>query len=265
MRRVLILLGLAMAVPFLVGGSIWARQEHLIFRPAGGPIVAPPGWSRETFRSTDGLELAMLVATGTTARPIILHFHGNGGSAEDRIHLGAALNNAGYGVVLAEYRGYGGNPGSPAEAAFARDAATLLDWIHQRFPDCPVALWGESIGTGVVTRLAEGRPDIVAVILESPFTSVAALAAEAYPWLPTDWLLRHRFENLARMPGIAAPVIVIASEGDRLTTAAQARRVAAAAPDARVVLLPGGRHPAVLNDESGQGMPVVLRFLAALP
>ncbi len=56
------------------------------------------------------------------------------------------------------------------------------------------------------------------------------------------------------MPGIAAPVLVIASEGDRLTPAAQARRVAAAAPDARLVLLPGGRHPAVLNDESGQGV-----------
>jgi alpha-beta hydrolase superfamily lysophospholipase len=83
--------------------------------------------------------------------------------------------------------------------------------------------------------------------------------------LPTDRLLRHRFENLGRMPAIAVPVLVIASEGDRLITAAQARRVAAATPDARLVLLPGDRHPAVLNDESGQGMPAVLGFLATLP
>jgi alpha-beta hydrolase superfamily lysophospholipase len=264
MRRVLIILGLLLAVPLLAGGTIWAGQERLIFQPFGGPIAAPPGWTRETFRSTDGLDLAMLVTGGAAGRPIILHFHGNGGSVQDRLGLATILNNAGYGIVLAEYRGYGGNPGSPSEAAFAHDAATLLAWTRERFPGHPVVLWGESLGTGVVTRLAEGRPGIAAVILESPFTSVAALAADAYPWLPTGLLLRHRFENLARMPSVAAPVLVIASAEDRLTTATQARQVAAAAPDARLVLLPGGRHPAVLNDESGQGLRSVLAFLAAL-
>lgn len=264
MRLVLILLGVLLAVPVLIGGGLWARQEALIFRPAAGPITAPAGWTRETFRTEDGLDLAILVAAGSPHQPTILHFHGNGGSVEDRLGVGQTLNDAGYTIVLAEYRGYGGNPGGPSEDAFARDAATLLAWTRRRFPGRPIVLWGESIGTGVVTRLAEGQPGIAAVILESPFTSVAALAAEAYPWLPTDRLLRHRFENLARMPAIAAPVLVIASEGDRLTTAAQARQVAAASPHASLVLLPGGRHPAVLNDETGQGMPAALRFLATL-
>ena len=263
MRRVLTLLVLITAVPLLLGGAIWAGQERLIFRPDGRAIAAPAGWRRETFRSPDGLDLAVLVAPAPPGRPLLLHFHGNGGNAEDRLGLGAYLKNAGYGVVLAEYRGYGGNPGRPGEAAFAADAAALLAWTRGRFPDAPLVLWGESLGTGLVTRLAEGRDDIAAVVLESPFTSVAELAAGAYPWLPTDWLLRHRFENLPRMPRIAAPVLVVASAEDRLTPAEQARRVAGAAPDARLVLLPGGAHPAVLNDGSGQGVRAVLGFLAA--
>ncbi len=263
MRRVLTLLGVIVAVPLLLGGAIWAGQERLIFQPDVRAIAAPPGWLRETYRAADGLDLAMLIAPGVAGRPAVLHFHGNGGRAEDRSGLGSYINNAGYGVVLAEYRGYGGNPGWPGENAFARDADALLAWTRRRFPGAPIVLWGESLGTATVTRLAEGRDDIAAVVLESPFVSVAELAAETYPWLPTGWLLRHRFENLARMPGITAPVLVVASEADRLTTAGQARRVAGAAPDARLVLLPGGAHPAVLNDGSGQGVRAVLDFLAA--
>ena len=264
MRRVLILLGLIVAVPVLVGGGIWASQDRLIFRPDARAIAAPPDWLRETVRGADGVDLALLVAPGVPGLPILLHFHGNGGNAQDRSDLGLLLNNSGYGVVLVEYRGYGGNPGRPSEAAFAADAAALLAWTRSRFPGAPVVLWGESLGTAVVTRLAEGRRDIAAVVLESPFTSVTDIAADAYPWLPTRLLLRHRFENLARMPQITAPVLVVASEGDRLTPASQAARVAAAAPHARLVLLPGGRHPAVLNDDSGQGLRAVLGFLAGL-
>lgn len=264
MRRVLILLGLLVSVPVLLGAGIWAGQEHLIFHPDARSIAAPASWSREVFRGADGLDLSILVAHGVPGRPVLLHFHGNGGNAEDRSNLGALLNEAGYGVVLVEYRGYGGNPGRPSEAAFAADAAALLAWSRSRFPGAPVVLWGESLGTGVVSRLAEGRRDIAAVVLESPFTSVADLAAGTYPWLPTRVLLRHPFETLERMPRITAPVLVVASEGDRLTPAAQAAQVAAAAPDARLVLLPGGRHPAVLNDSSGQGVRAVLGFLADL-
>jgi hypothetical protein len=116
----------------------------------------------------------------------------------------------------------------------------------------------------VVTRLAENRPGIRGIVLESPFTSVADLARGMYPVLPTDWLLRHRFESLARLPGIGAPVLVVASERDRITPVGHARRMAEGGRDARLVVLPGGAHPAVLNDASGQGVRAVLAFLAEM-
>jgi len=98
-------------------------------------------------------------------------------------------------------------------------------------------------------------------VLESPFTSVADLARGMYPVLPTDWLLRHRFESLSRLPGIRAPVLVVASEQDRVTPPGHALRMVAAARDGRLVMLPGGAHPAVLNDATGQGLRAVLGFL----
>ncbi|BDG72492.1 alpha/beta hydrolase [Roseomonas fluvialis] len=265
MRRVLTAIAIIASLPLLLVGALWAGQERLIFMPDPRVIAAPPGWERPVIRTTDGLDLAVLAVEGRPGAPVVLHFHGNGGNAEDRAGLGSALNRAGYSIVLAEYRGYGGNPGRPGEDAIAADAVAMLAWAQARFPRRPLVLWGESLGTGVVTRLAENRPGIAAVVLESPFTSVADLARGMYPVVPTDLLLRHRFESLSRLPGIRAPVLVVASEGDRITPVDHARRMAAGASDARLVVLPGGAHPAVLNDDRGQGVRAVLGFLSEVP
>jgi hypothetical protein len=261
MRRVLTAIAIIAGLPLLLVGALWAGQERLIFLPDPRVISAPPGWERPVIRTADGLDLAFLAVEGRPGAPVLLHFHGNGGNAEDRAGLGSTLNRAGYSVVLAEYRGYGGNPGRPAEDAIAADAVATLAWTRARFAGRPLVLWGESLGTGVVTRLAENRPGIGAVVLESPFTSVADLARGMYPVLPTDWLLRHRFESLARLPGVAVPVLVVASQHDRITPADHARRMAAAAPDSRLVVLRGGAHPAVLNDPAGQAVEQVVAFL----
>lgn len=250
-----------LAIPLVLTGALWAGQERLIFLPDARALAAPAGWQREVLRSADGLDLAFLAIEGRPGQPVVLHFHGNGGNAADRTGLGGVLHRAGLGVVLAGYRGYGGNPGHPGEEAFAADADRLLAWVQTRFPRRPVVLWGESLGSGVAARLAEGRDDIAAVILESPFASVAEVARETYPFLPTDLLLRHRFEVLARMPNIAAPVLVVASEGDRITPLAQARRVAAAAPRGRILVEPGGAHPALLNAPTGEPLRTALRFI----
>lgn len=261
MGRVLTAIGIIVAVPLLFVGVLWARQERMIFLADDRVIAAPPGWARETLRTPDGIDLAFLVAAVPAGRPVVLHFHGNGGNAEDRTTLGALLHRAGYGVVLAEYRGYGGNRGRAGEEAIARDAVAYLDWVRARFRGSAVALWGESLGTGVVTRLAEGRDGIAAIVLESPFTSVADIARAAYPFLPTDRLLRHRFESLSRMPGVAAPLLVVASEQDRITPADQARRMAESARHGALLLLPGGAHPALLNDGTGEGLRAAIGFL----
>ncbi len=261
MRRVLTAIAIVAGLPLLLVGALWAGQERLIFLPDPRVIAAPPGWERPVIRSAEGRDLAFLAIAGRPSAPVVLHFHGNGGNAEDRAGLGGMLNRAGYSVVLAEYRGYGGNPGRPSEAGIVADAVLQLDWVRQRFPGAPVVLWGESLGSGVATALAENSTGIAALVLESPFTSVADLAREMYRVLPTDLLLRHRFESLSRLPGIAAPVLVVASERDRITPVEHARRMAEAARDARLVVLPGGAHPTVLNDASGQGLREVMLFL----
>ena len=265
MRRILLTaLAAVAALPVLFAAGLWLRQDRLIFLPDDRVLAAPTGWEHVTIPAADGLSLGALLLEGAQHRPVVLHFHGNGGNAGHRAGLGYTLNNAGYAVVLAEYRGYGGNPGRPSDAGFAADAPAILDWVRARFPGRPLVLWGESLGTATVTRLAAGRSDIAGLVLESPFTSVADLAASFYPWLPTGPLLRHRFESLAHVPAIAAPMLLVTSEGDRLTPPAHARRLAAATPRAELLVLPGAAHPAVLNAPDGRAMEAVLAFIGRI-
>lgn len=259
----LTLLAVVAAVPVLFAAGLWIRQERMIFVNDPRRIEAPAGWQVQTLRAEDGIALRFLLSEGLPGAPVVLYLHGNGGNAQDRaMRLGAPAQR-GYGVVVAGYRGYGGNPGDPGEDGFAADAQAHLDWIQGRFPGSKVVLWGESLGTGVATRLAEGRDDIAALVLESPFTSVADIAQGMYPWLPTRMFLRHHFESLSRMRNIAAPVLVVATEGDPITPIDQARQMLAAARDGQGVFLPGAWHPTVLNDMTGEAMRRVLEFLAA--
>ena len=69
---------------------------------------------------------------------------------------------------------------------------------------------------------------------------------------------------LAHIPAIAAPILLVASAEDRLTPPGHARRMAAAAPRAQLLLLPGSAHPAVLNDRSGEAIRAVMEFVGRL-
>jgi fermentation-respiration switch protein FrsA (DUF1100 family) len=187
-------------------------------------------------------------------------FHGNAGNASDRMPFLAPLVAVGHGVVVAGYRGYGGNPGAPSERGFTLDARAHLDWVAMRWPGAPVVPMGESIGTGVAARMAAERP-VAGLILDSPFSSVADLAAAQFPWLPARRLLRHPFDTLSRMAAIRVPVLVLHGERDGIIPPAHGRRVLAAAVDGRGLFLPEAGHPALYTDASGRALEAVAAFL----
>ncbi|MBR0666166.1 alpha/beta hydrolase [Roseomonas hellenica] len=180
----------------------------------------------------DGLRLlTWTVPPAGDDKPVLLYLHGNGGNLlhrAPRIQRFAAL---GWGVVMLEWRGYGGNPGSPSEPGLLRDARAALAAIAEAgIPASRIVLWGESLGTGIAVALAAERPDAVAaVLLESPYTSMLALAARHYRWLPARWLLRDRYDSLARIGGITAPILIMTGGRDWLVPPAMGDALAAAA------------------------------------
>jgi fermentation-respiration switch protein FrsA (DUF1100 family) len=176
--------------------------------------------------------------------PAVLVCNGNGGDRSMRAALAGELSRLGLAVLLFDYRGYGGNPGVPSEAGLAADARAALAYLVGR-PDVDphgVVYFGESLGAAVALRLATGRPP-AALVLRSPFASLAEVGRHHYPLLPVSLLLRDRYESAALAGRLAAPLLVVAGARDRIVPVAHTRRLFAAAPQPkRLVVLDGADH-----------------------
>ena len=215
-----------------------------------------------TLRTADGVELvAWYRPAGENAKTIV-YFHGNGGNIAGRGYKVKPYLDAGFGVMLVEYRGYGGNPSSPDEDGLYADGRAALDWLEAGGvrPQHTV-LYGESLGTGVAVQLAgERRP--AALVLEAPFTSASDVAAAAYWFLPVRVLIKDRFDSISKIGAVQAPLLLVHGELDRVVPVRFGRRLFDSANEPKkAVFLPAGHH----NDLAEHGlMREVLTFLEGL-
>jgi hypothetical protein len=180
-----------------------------------------------TFTTADGLQLdAWFVAgSGSPPRPTVVVFNANAGHRGYRATLAAALQRHGFNVLLTDYRGYGGNPGSPDEEGLSADARAARAYVLGRRDVDPARLvyFGESLGAAVALRLAVEHPS--ALVLRPPFASLASIGQHHYPLLPVRLLLRDRFPSIDRAPPVRGPVLVIAGTSDRIIPIDHTRRL----------------------------------------
>jgi fermentation-respiration switch protein FrsA (DUF1100 family) len=173
---------------------------------------------------------------------------GNAGNRLARAPLAAALAGKGLTVLLVDYRGYGGNPGSPSEQGLARDMQAAQTYLVEQsgIPAERLLYYGESLGAAVATALAVQHPP-AALILRSPFTDLSAVGQEHYPFLPVRLLARDRFPVVDLIRQITAPTLIVYGTADSIVPPAQSVAVADnAAGPVRVVAVAGADH----NDAS---------------
>ena len=151
---------------------------------------------------------------------------------------------------MSEYRGFGGNPGAPTEEGLFADARSTLAWLAgEGVAGRDLILYGESLGSGVATAMASelaaaGTP-VAGVILEAPFTSMAAAAQFHYPILPARWLVLDRYDSLSRIGGIGTRLLILHGEADRTVPFALGRQLYESAAEPKSFLpLPGIGHVA---------------------
>ena len=270
--RVGITLLVVVAVLAAALGLLWLFQRRLLYFPTPGPVPPAasvlPGAEDVTFETSDGLRLAGWFVPAPPggpadrvdrARPAVLVCNGNGGDRSMRAPLAAALSRMGLAVLLFDYRGYGGNPGHPTEEGLAADARAALGYLAGRPEVDPerVIYFGESLGAAVALRLATERPP-AALVLRSPFASLAEVGRRHYPVLPVSLLLRDRYDSAALAGRLDAPLLVVAGGRDQIVPAGHSRRLFDAAPQPkRLVVLDGAGH----NDDELLAGP---RLLAEL-
>lgn len=250
----------ALGVGSALAAALWL-QGRLIYPLERirdlAPNPAADRLKRVTLKTADGLALAARYEP--PAQPggrVVVLFHGNGEDLSQRVHIAYDLIAAGYGVLLAEYRGYGGNAGKPHEAGLYADGRAALEFAMRQTPR--LVLHGYSLGSGVAVQLATEFA-VEALILEAPFTCIADVGLTRFPYVPVRWLLRDRYDNLRKIGAVRAPVLIYGGDADDVIPPQQfARLFSAVRAPRRLAMIDGADHVDVWTKG---GATHVLRFL----
>ena len=238
MKRAIFLV-VAVATLYLTALTLLYTQQRAFIYPA----PARPWPSAPEFETADGLTLRALYRSAVPGKPTIVFFHGNGDSLSGSLASTQAYSAAGYGLLLHEYRGYAGNPGSPDEAGLYADGRAARAWLAGKGVAAEQqVLIGFSLGTGVATQLALELPP-AALVLISPYTSIPDAVAHRFRGLiPAQWLVRDKFETSAKLAKVGAPILVLHDRDDSSIPVAQGQRLAALVPTAKLQLFFGHGH-----------------------
>lgn len=169
--------------------------------------------------------------------PLIVYFHGNAGHIGDRM---AKLNHfvaKGFGLLAVSYRGYGKSKGLPSEPGLYDDAFTTVQnaMSSLQIPASRMILYGESLGTGIATQtaktLADAGTPAKGLVLEAPYTSVAARSQELYPFIPARYLVRDKYDSITKIKDVKCPVLLFHGEKDVVIPVHHGHALLAAAAD----------------------------------
>lgn len=246
--RFLLLTALVLAVAYIaIAGAMYVFQRSLIYvpdptrhRPAEAGLA---GVDEHILATPDGNSIVAWWLKPAPGRRTILYFHGNGGHLADRAPRFKLLQQFGIGVLMMAYRGYSGSSGSPSEAANVADGVLAFDFlVAAGVKPGDIVLFGESLGTGVAVEVAQQRP-AAGLVLDSPYTSLAAVGQFHYPWLPVERLILDRYDTLSRIGSLHLPLLILHGEADSVVPVAMGRAVFAAANEPkRIDTYPGAEH-----------------------
>ena len=192
-RRFLTVLTVSLAVLLVVGSLVLSRlpyqesaQDLRFYFPVKKLDPVEGAHEDVWLRTQDGLKLHALLLKPEAAAPkaTLLCLHGAGGNASRYVKLARPLVDAGYQVLILDWRGYGNSEGTPGHRQVLEDSQLALDALRERgdVKGKPLLLWGLSLGGQVAIELArfnEGR--IAGLVTEGAATSFADLASDHTP------------------------------------------------------------------------------------
>jgi uncharacterized protein len=241
MTRLLLLVALA----GVMAGCRESVESRFIYYPSRSVPVDPSSvglrFREVTFSAADGVRLSGWLIPGR-APTTLLYSHGNAGNIADRVSIARLLvDQLGVGVFLYDYRGYGKSEGAPSEAGLVSDArGARAALAREGVAADDIVYFGRSLGAAVTVDLALVEPPR-GVVLESPFTSVRAVANTVLPG--AGRLFRTRWDSLAKIGQLHAPLLIMHGDADQTIPYSHGRALFAAAPEPKTFFtIHGGRH-----------------------
>ncbi len=248
-------------VYLLLLALLFVMQRSMIFFPSPvKPDVTPykaQGVFEIVTKTEDSISLTGWMRQPDEGKGVIVFFHGNASNIEQLLYKAAPYAQAGYGFLLAGYRGYSGNDGKPSEQGFYSDARAWINAVKALgVVEEDIILYGESIGTGVAVQIASEYKKVAALILESPYTSLPDVAAKRFFFVPVRLLMKDKFDSLSKIENVSAPLLIMQGTEDNIIP-----------PLLGKVLLGAANEPKQIYRLKGYGhndMPDNLKFSATL-
>lgn len=260
-KTLLLTAGALLAALLILYGAVlawlWFQQEKLLFfpqpLPPGHQLAVEPG-VRELQVQVPGAQLSVLHMQLPAPKGVVFFLHGNAGNLAGWFTNTGLYRRANYDLVMMDYRGYGKSTGRiESEQQLRDDAAAVWKAVAPRYAGRKVVIHGRSLGTALAADLAAtlraaGTPPDLTVLV-TPYSSVRALAMEAYPWVPAA-LLRYPLDTMHYARGVGGPVLLVHAERDELIGLHHAQQLAQVLPTARLEVIRGAGHNDVHAVES---------------
>ena len=252
----------------LAGGCVEPLEKRFIFFPDKTIEGTPREWGlpyeEVYFATEDGLRLNGWWIPGTGSPVTLLWFHGNAGNISHRLdNITLRHDRLGINLFIFDYREYGRSEGQVSEDGTYRDGNAAVRYLRGRNDLDParIVFLGESIGSAVAVEMAI-RHGCAALILESPFLSIAEMAKVSFPFLPIGLFLRTRYDTLSKIGKVRAPILIVHGEYDEIVPFRHGRRLFEAAPAPKEFYTVKGAHHNDLYLVGGRAyLDALARFL----
>ena len=229
---------------------VYFMQPGMLFYPnmPGRDLVATPGdigltYQDVEFSTEDNIKLHGWFVSNKNAKGTVLFFHGNAGNISHRLDSIVIFHRLGLNVFIIDYRGYGQSEGKITEKGTYRDAEAAWNYLNhtQGISGKQIIIFGRSLGASIAGWLANKHTP-AALIIESGFTSVAAMGQRFYPFLPVRWLTRFKYDTKQYVKNVSCPVLVAHSIDDEIIPYEEGREIFQAAPGPKQFLEMQGGH-----------------------
>ena len=256
---------------FLLGGC--AMDDTFIFFPTRELVMTPRSlglpYEEINFTAADGTGLHGWFVPGQPGAPVILFFHGNAGNISHRVdNLRLFHQHLGVSVFIIDYRGYGKSVGKTSEEGTYADARGAVSWLHANgWSNDRIIYFGRSLGAAVATQLAtEETP--AGLVLESPFTSIAAMGRRHNPilYLLFGWLIQSNYDTLAKIDQADSPLLLFHGTRDTIVPPDMGKQVFARARKPKTLhLIEGAGHNDTLSHQHDKYWQAWREFIEKLP